>query len=193
MLVPPENLDDIEREIYVLRKLGVRFSNQLTHADQVVFRPGPDDYSVTLVMISPLASRGNLDQNLKYLHTLDIEQLLRLIYNIVCGIATLHQSGFTHNDLKPENILLFDWTPKIADFGMVVLRNPRFRRESQMLQTPTYRAPEYLCADRDYEELWPQPVVTPQGDMWSLGIILLEMLDSVMTKGRGRVLCNFVE
>jgi serine/threonine protein kinase len=183
MTVPVSEFDEVLRELYVLRKVATRFPEQLSRADQILFKKGPDPYSMWLLLVSPLASNGTLANYLSTLPSRSNAQILSLIYNIVCGIATLHQLGITHNDLKPENILMFGDIPKIADFGMTLLKNPRFRRDTRYLVTVTYRAPEYLCTRKD-QELWKEPIITPQADMWSLGIILLEILLSLFTRGR---------
>jgi serine/threonine protein kinase len=88
-------------------------------------------------------------------------------------------------DLKPENLLLTkggggspeeatDWTVKVADFGLArSLRRGEVLNEEVVAEgvgTPHYMAPEQIWAARQKE-------VGPEADIYSLGVILFEMLD----------------
>ncbi|KAF5306242.1 hypothetical protein FQA39_LY08940 [Lamprigera yunnana] len=96
-----------------------------------------------------------------------------LFYQIVMGIRYLHLRNITHRDLKPGNILLKSkdliTVVKIADFGLSKML------ESKSLLgtccgTPYYVAPEVIdprCG-----------MYTQQADVWSLGVILYQMLSN---------------
>jgi serine/threonine protein kinase len=94
-----------------------------------------------------------------------------LSIGIVKGLDHLHtasQKPIIHGNLKTNNIMLdADFQPRISDFGLYLLLNPAAAQE--MLETSAiqgYKAPE-LIKMRD---------ATRESDIYSLGVIMLEML-----------------
>jgi serine/threonine protein kinase len=96
-------------------------------------------------------------------------------YNLAIGVARglsyLHQSCkecIIHCDIKPENILLdASFTPKIADFGMAAFVGRNFSRVLTTFRgTVGYLAPEWISG----------VAITPKVDVYSFGMVLLEML-----------------
>jgi hypothetical protein len=73
-----------------------------------------------------------------------------------------------HRDIKPENVLIAeDGTIKLADFGVARLsEGTRMTRSGMQVGTPYYMAPE----------AWEGKTLDAQADIWSLGIVLFEML-----------------
>lgn len=99
----------------------------------------------------------------------------RIARQIASGLAEAHRLGFVHRDVKPANIMLADTptgggTIKILDFGVVALeREPsrtRLTGVGHIIGTPTYMAPEQGS----------DSAVTFAADLYSLGVILYEML-----------------
>ncbi|XP_038241484.1 serine/threonine-protein kinase 17A-like isoform X1 [Dermochelys coriacea] len=95
--------------------------------------------------------------------------VIRLVRQILRGVAYLHQNNVVHLDLKPQNILLTSSSPlgdiRIVDFGLSrrVDAMPEVR---EILGTVEYMAPEVLS----YE-----PISTAT-DMWSVGVLTYIML-----------------
>ncbi|KAB8098269.1 hypothetical protein EE612_027353, partial [Oryza sativa] len=96
-------------------------------------------------------------------------------YNIIIGVARglsyLHQSCHNciiHCDIKPENILLnASFVPKIADFGMATFVGRDFSRVLTTFRgTIGYLAPEWISG----------VAITPKVDVYSFGMVLLEIL-----------------
>lgn len=81
------------------------------------------------------------------------------------GYINLAESGFLHRDLKPANILLKDKIIKIADFGFAkkATSNPK---ETVNVGSPLYMSPEALQGN----------IYTTKNDIWSVGVILYEIL-----------------
>jgi Protein kinase domain/FG-GAP repeat len=80
-----------------------------------------------------------------------------------------HQLGIVHRDLKPANILLDgEGRARVIDFGLAQLEGAAFAisRTGAPIGTPLYMAPEQLRGQRD---------VGPPADLYSLGLILLEL------------------
>jgi serine/threonine protein kinase len=114
-----------------------------------------------------------------------LEEGLALLRQACRGVEALHEQGLAHMDLKPENLLLTEggdgspeeateWTVKVADFGLArSLRRGEVLNEEVVAEgvgTPYYMAPEQIWAARQKE-------VGPAADIYSLGVILFEMLD----------------
>ncbi|XP_066337456.1 G-type lectin S-receptor-like serine/threonine-protein kinase At1g61370 [Miscanthus floridulus] len=107
-------------------------------------------------------------------HGLDWRERYKIITGICCGLYYLHNEcqidgSVIHLDLKPANILLDDnMVPKIADFGLAKLLDDRKTHAcaTTFMGSRYYMAPEYI---------W-QGVVSRQADIYSLGVIIIEII-----------------
>ena len=92
-----------------------------------------------------------------------------LAFQLICAVNFLHTHCVIHADIKPENILLSNsqqgYRLKLADFGLSQYNMGQAK--SLEVQTFWYRAPEIWKRDRNY---------TTAIDMWSIGLILRELL-----------------
>jgi eukaryotic-like serine/threonine-protein kinase len=92
---------------------------------------------------------------------------LRVAIDVCHGLDYAHKNGVLHRDVKPANIVLLDnGTPKIVDFGIARLDDTAITRTGIVLGTPSYLSPEMLRGAR----------VDHRSDMWSLGVVLYELL-----------------
>lgn len=90
-----------------------------------------------------------------------------LLYQVSSGLAFMHAHQFVHRDLKPENILVQDaerFCAKIADFGLSKWNV--FGEMQSYAGSTAYMAPE-IPKRKGY---------TSAVDMWSLGVIAVEVL-----------------
>jgi TPR repeat protein/serine/threonine protein kinase len=94
-----------------------------------------------------------------------------LVRQLARGLAHAHSKGVIHRDLKPSNVMLRPTgEPIIMDFGLarqVQSEDQRLTRIGSTMGTPIYMSPEQARGDRDQ---------TGSGDIYSLGIILYEVL-----------------
>lgn len=102
----------------------------------------------------------------------DSRTVAGLVARVAAGLAAVHRHGIVHRDLKPGNILLraVDDEPILTDFGLAaaVHEDDGLTADGAILGTPAYMAPEQ--AD---PALGP---VTPQSDLYSLGVVLFELV-----------------
>lgn len=121
------------------------------------------------------AKYGNLKQFLKGKNL--TKTLLKLIiYEINEGLKALHSKNIIHRDLKPSNLLVRSVRPfniVFSDFGISsVLDEGLSKKMTTVKGTPIYSAPEAFTG-----------VVGKSADYWSLGMIILELLDRNPLKG----------
>ncbi|KAL4620636.1 hypothetical protein ACB092_06G169900 [Castanea dentata] len=125
------------------------------------------------LLVYEYLSNGSLDKwifhkTLEF--NLDWHRRKKIILDIAKGLTYLHEDcnkKIAHLDVKPENILLDEnFNAKVADFGLSKLID---RDQSQVVTimrgTPGYLAPEWLSL-----------VITEKVDVYSFGVMLLEML-----------------
>ncbi|KAF0753091.1 hypothetical protein AaE_005826 [Aphanomyces astaci] len=102
---------------------------------------------------------------------------IRLALGLAYGLQYLHNSRMIHRDLKSPNILVDEtWHAKIADFGTLRLaeivrsQNPQIKSVEMtgLVGTTRWMAPEVIQSKKNYTE---------KIDIYSLGVILWEMID----------------
>ena len=94
-----------------------------------------------------------------------------IMSHVADGLASSHEHGIVHRDLKPANILLTDdGEPLILDFNLATDRSAIDATAALIGGTLPYIGPEHLRALRDGGD------VGPESDIYSLGVILFQML-----------------
>ena len=132
-----------------------------------------DEDSFDLVM--EYAESGSLFHYIRKNKGLNEFKTFQLFIQVVNAINFLHENDLIHRDIKPENILLFknmnktkgnttEFTVKLCDFGWCVKLNGEER--GTFCGTTEYMSPE-LVNHKDYSK---------EIDVWSLGILLYEMI-----------------
>jgi serine/threonine protein kinase len=96
------------------------------------------------------------------------DRAARLMEALARGVHAVHQLGIIHRDITPEHVLLTqEGQPKLIGFGRV-RRFSDGTGQGVVVGTPAYLSPELACGDVAQFGPW--------SDVWSLGVILYELL-----------------
>ena len=103
---------------------------------------------------------------------LEVPRALRIIQQLLAGLAHAHAQGIVHRDLKPENLILsteegLDEHLRILDFGLAKLRDGPQMTAGMAVGTPSYMSPEQSGADG---------AIDARTDLYTVGIVLYELL-----------------
>ena len=103
---------------------------------------------------------------------LGTDKAIDLAIQAASGMAKAHAKGIVHRDLKPANILVTeDGVAKVVDFGLAKLAGQvKLTREGTTVGTVAYMSPEQAKGE----------AVDQRTDIWSLGVVLYEMLSGVL-------------
>ena len=96
------------------------------------------------------------------------KEVVDIAIQIGQGLEKAHEKGIIHRDIKPANIFITnDGVVKILDFGLAKLSGQaQLTKDSSTLGTVAYMSPEQLSGKE----------VDQRTDIWSLGVVLYEML-----------------
>lgn len=174
--------DRFEREI--------RFAARLQHPHICsVYDSG--EIAGHLWFTMPYVDGESLEARLERLGRLPVADALRIAREAALALAYAHDNGIVHRDIKPANLLLArDGSTLVADFGIArSIRGSRSTGEFTITQagfapgTPGYMSPEQVAGVTDLDG---------RTDVYSLGLVLYEMLTGERPFGRG-ALADFVQ
>ena len=155
----------------------LRYSRKITHRNVIriydfLFIRG--NYAISMEYF-PSHTLGN-EVNDK---PLQLAKAVRFATDIATGMAVAHQSGIIHRDLKPANVLIDDTgLVKIVDFGVAAAQHQgdtQLTKTGYVIGSPKYMAPEQILGKK----------VDERADVYSLGVILYEMLTGEPPYHRG--------
>jgi dienelactone hydrolase len=99
-------------------------------------------------------------------------EAMRLLRDVVDGLAHAHRAGVLHRDIKPDNVMIADRHALVVDFGIAKAMSDATKQHDLTsigfsLGTPAYMAPEQAAAD---------PHIDHRADIYSVGVMAYEML-----------------
>jgi serine/threonine-protein kinase len=161
-----------------------RFVHELRYSRKITHRNVIRIYDFLFI-------RGNYAISMEYFpsHTLGseivneqplaVKRAVKHGIDIATGMTVAHQVGIVHRDLKPANVLINDESLlKIVDFGVAAVQregDTQLTKTGYVIGSPKYMAPEQILGKQ----------VDPRADIYSLGVILYELLTGTPPYSRG--------
>lgn len=112
-----------------------------------------------------------LMQYMKRKGALGWKEGLHFSVQITKALEHAHEKGIVHRDIKPQNIMILkDGTIKVADFGIAALESAQEGKSELTIGSVHYIAPEQAKGE----------VADARSDIYSLGVVMYEMLTGVL-------------
>ena len=120
----------------------------------------------------------NLAERLQASRRMTTHEALPIVRQIIGGLQAAHDAGIVHGDLKSSNVVLVPtedggYRAVVTDFGiarLVSIAGSEMERPVGGTGTPAYMAPEQVTCG----------TVTPAADIYSLGVIMFEMVTGTL-------------
>jgi len=160
--LPPEIMDEVRERF--LRE--ARSAGRLNHPNIVtIYDVGEQDGIAYIAM--ELLEGKSLQQILRETPRLPMTTIADLVAQVADGLDLAQRFKITHRDIKPANIMVSaEWRAKVTDFGVAHVASSSMTQTGSALGSPKYMSPEAVTG---------QPV-DPRSDIFSLGVVLYEML-----------------
>jgi tetratricopeptide (TPR) repeat protein len=163
----------IKPEIASDKKVIERFRNELKTARKIVHKNVGRMYELmedegAHYITMEYVPGEDLKSFIRRSGQLAIGTSIRITQQVAEGLAEAHRLRVVHRDLKPSNIMIDkEGNARIMDFGIArSLRAAGLTREGIVVGTPAYMSPEQ-ARGKDVDQ---------RTDIWSLGVVLYEML-----------------
>ncbi|MEK6245238.1 MAG: protein kinase [Pseudomonadota bacterium] len=160
--LPPEIMGEVRERF--LRE--ARSAGRLNHPNIVTIYDVGEQDGVAYIAMELLEGKS-LQQILRETPRLPIGTIAELVAQVADGLDLAQRFKITHRDVKPANIMVSaDWRAKLTDFGVAHVASSSMTQTGSALGSPKYMSPEAVTG---------QPV-DPRSDIFSLGVVLYEML-----------------
>ncbi len=168
-VLPPElaagvNRDRFRQEVQLAARLSHPYIVPLLHAGE---------HGQLLWFTMPYIDGESLKSRIERDGPLPVNEVVRLLHDVVEALAYAHSRGVIHRDIKPGNILLDGRHALVTDFGVAkaitaaLSFGPGHTTSGMAIGTPAYMAPEQLAAD---------PSADQRVDIYAVGLLAYEMI-----------------
>ena len=146
-----------------------KVAGMLKHHNIVQVRDAGVEDDNWFIVMEYVAGDRTLRDFTKPDNLMPLEDVVRTIFKCAKALDHAHRNGVVHRDIKPRNILM---TPegdvKVGDFGIALITrlDSTDTQVDGYMGSPLYMAPEQIGME----------AVTNQADIWSLGVVMYEML-----------------
>jgi putative nucleotidyltransferase with HDIG domain len=174
---------EVSRNPQVLARflIEARAANDIRHPNVVEITDIGESGDVHYIVMSFLDGE-TIGERLERNKLLEEDVVVRIVRQVASALAAAHDHGIVHRDLKPENIFLLNHPDypdyvKVLDFGIAKLIGPhgsdamRNTLAGTVLGTPAYMSPE---------QCRPESELDHRSDIYSLGIVMYEMLTGMV-------------
>jgi serine/threonine protein kinase len=160
--LPPEVMAEVRGRF--LRE--ARSAGRLNHPNVVTIYDVGEENGVAYIAMELLEGRS-LQDILRGGKRLAFAAIADIVAQVADGLDHAQQFGIVHRDVKPANIMVSSaGRAKLTDFGVAHVQDSSMTQTGAALGSPKYMSPEQVLG---------QPI-DPRSDIFSLGIVLYEML-----------------
>jgi eukaryotic-like serine/threonine-protein kinase len=173
-VLAPSSVQASEDEVVARFWREADITSKLRHPHIIQCREAGRTPEGDLFIVMEMLEGEDLEQRLQRVHRFEPQQAAPIVQQAASALQLAHEQGIIHRDLKPSNIFLCRAGEgdhvKILDFGLSKMLAARAQLTSPdtFMGTPDYMSPEQVVG--------PVSAVTLETDIFSLGIILYQML-----------------
>lgn len=144
-----------------------RLTARLTHPNVVAVHDTGERNGVPYIVLEYVPGQSVKDR-VRLQGRLDLREALDIARQALCGLGAAHAEGIVHRDVKSENLMRTpEGVVKVADFGIAKAAAGGIHTSPEVVMgTPATMSPEHARGES----------VTPRSDLYSMGIVLYEML-----------------
>ncbi|MBN1424737.1 protein kinase [Candidatus Fermentibacteria bacterium] len=126
-------------------------------------------------LVTDFIGGGSLRDLLTREHRFSLQWTIEVSIDLASALHHAHQHGVIHRDVKPANVLMAaDGTPRLSDFGIAALSSVSPSEQTErLIGTLAYLSPEGFRGES----------LGPESDLWSLGLMVFEMLAGTLPFG----------
>jgi len=172
ILFPPE--EDGRSEWRKRFAHEAEFAMKVKHKNLVaVHAAGEDPETGLCYIVMDYVSGGTLSERIADSGRIGMREAVDIVVQLADVLEVAHRAGVVHRDIKPDNIMFgADGTPKLADLGVAKFshsgtQTTTLTSTGAMIGTPAYMSPEQMMNSH---------AVDGRADIYSLGLVLYEML-----------------